>query len=203
MHISWLGSTGVKIQTKPQNDDITVIIDPYKPNSGQSPRSLSAHIALFTHTEEGSIPLAGDTYTLSYPGECEIKGVLLTAVPFEEGKMMLRIDSEGMSVAHLGLSNKLPSNSILEEIGSVDILCLTVGGGEGYDPETAIKVVNLIEPRIVIPLGYQSENDPNALPIEKFLKSMGVAQMTPEKKISLKKKDFTTEDTKVIVLEKE
>lgn len=204
MHISWLGSTGIKIQTKPQNDDITVLIDPYKAAEGPSPRNLTAHIALFTHGENESIPLSGDPYTLSHGGECEIKGVLLTAVPTEqEEKIILRIDSESMSVAHLGLNNKIPSNEALEELGNVDILCLAVGGGEGYDPETAIKVINLIEPRVVIPLAFQSESDPKAMPIERFLKEMGAPTKTPEKKIILKKKDLVTEDTQVIVLEKE
>lgn len=204
MHISWLGSTGIKIQTKPQNDDITVLIDPYKSPSGQSPRSLTAHIALFTHGEDETVTLSGDPYTLSHPGECEIKGVLLTAVPTEqEEKMILRIDSESMSVAHLGLNNKIPSNDALESLGNVDILCIAVGGGEGYDPETAIKVINLIEPRVVIPLAFQSENDPQALPVEKFLKEMGAPASTPEKKVILKKKDLPLEDTQVIVLEKE
>ena len=203
MHISWLGGTGLKIQTKPQNDDITVLIDPYKSADGQTPRNLTANIALFTHGEEETITLSGDPSTLSHPGECEIKGVLLTAAPVEEGKMILRIDSEGISLAHLGLLNKTPSNEALEAIGSVDVLCISVGGGEGYDPEMAIKVINLIEPRVIIPLGFQSENDPKALPVEKFLKDIGIPTDTPEKKIILKKKDLPTEDMKVMVLEKE
>ncbi len=204
MHISWLGSTGIKIQTKPQNDDVTVLIDPYKPLVGTAPRNLTANIALFTRGEDNAITLSGDPYILPHPGECEIKGVLLTAAPGnEEGKMIIRIDSESLSLAHLGLMNKVPSNDALEAIGSVDILCIPVGGGEGYDPETAIKVINIIEPRVVIPIGFQSDNDPNALPLEKFLKDMGVATEQAEKKIILKKKDLPTEDMKVMVLEKE
>lgn len=204
MHISWLGSTGIKIQTKPQNDDVTVLIDPYKSEIGSVPRNLTAHIALFTRGEDEAITLSGDPYVLPHPGECEIKGVLLTAASGNaEDTMIIRIDSEGLSLAHLGLTNKAPSNDALEAIGSVDILCIPVGGGKGYDPETAIKVINLIEPRIVIPIGFQSENDPEALPIEKFLKDMGVVTEKAEKKIILKKKDLPTEDMKVMVLEKE
>jgi len=203
MHISWLGGTGLKIQTKPQNDDITVLIDPYKPTTGQAPRNLTANIALFTEREKEPITLSGDPYTLSHPGECEIKGVLLTAAATEEGKMILRIDSEGISLAHIGLLSKPPSNDALEAIGNVDILCLPVGGGEGYDPDLAIKVINLIEPRVIIPLGFQSDNDPQALPVEKFLKDIGIPTDKPEKKIILKKKDLPMEDMKVMILEKE
>lgn len=204
MHISWLGSTGIKIQTKPQNDDVTVLIDAYKPSVGSSVRNLAANIALFTRGQDDTITLSGDPYILPHPGECEIKGVLLTAAPGnEEGSVIIRIDSEGLSLAHLGLMNKTPNNDALEAIGSVDILCIPVGGERGYDPETAIKVINLIEPRVVIPIGFQSDNDPNALPVEKFLKEMGIPTEKPEKKIIIKKKDLPTEDMKVMVLEKE
>ncbi len=203
MHISWLGNTGIRIQTKPQNDEITVLIDPYKPSAGSAPRSLAANIVLFSHGQEEALTLSGDPEILATPGECEIKGVLLTAAPVEEGKMIIRLDSEGLSLAHLGFNNKAPTNEALEAIGSVDILCLPVGGSDGYDPEMAIKVINLIEPRVVIPLAFQSESDPQLLPVEKFLKEIGIPTDKPEKKIILKKKDLPTEDMKVMVLEKE
>lgn len=204
MHISWLGGTGIKIQTKPQNEDVTVLIDAYKPSTGASPRNLAADIALFSHGEDEAITLSGNPFLLASPGECEIKGVLLTAASGNaEGQTMIRIDSEGLALAHLGLTNKAPSNEALEAIGNVDVLCLSVGGGNGYDPETALKVINMIEPRVVIPLGFQSDNDPQALPLEKFLKEIGLPTEKPEKKIILKKKDLPTEDMKVMVLEKE
>lgn len=205
MHISWLGSTGIKIQTKPQNDDVTVLIDPYKAAEGTSPRNLTADIALFSHGTDEAITLSGTPFMLASPGECEIKGVLLTsAADNAEEQTVIRIDAEGLSLAHLGQSNKVPNNDALEAIGSVDILCLSVGGGAlGYDAETAIKVINMIEPRIVIPIGFQSDNDPNALPLEKFLKEMGLPTEQAEKKIIIKKKDLPIEDMKVMVLEKE
>lgn len=204
MHISWLGSTGVKIQTKPQNEDVSVLIDPYKASVGSSPRNLAADIALFSHGKDDAVTLSGDPFVLSTPGECEIKGVLLSSAPGNgEGQTLIRIDSEGISLAHLGLTNKIPNNEALETIGSVDVLCLTVGGGLGYDPETAIKVINMIEPRVIIPLAFQSDNDPSAFPIEKFLKEIGLPTDKAEKKIILKKKDLPTEDMKIMVLEKE
>lgn len=204
MHISWLGSTALKIQSKPTNDDVTVLIDPYKSKNAETPRSLTADIALFSHGEENSITLAGTPFTLSHGGECEIKGVLLTvAAGNEDGETIIRIDTEGLSLAHLGLTNKIPNNDALEAIGSVDILCLPVGGGKGYDPETAIKVINLIEPRIIIPLAFQSDSDPEAFPIEKFLKQIGLPTDKAEKKVIIKKKDLPVEDMKIFVLEKE
>jgi L-ascorbate metabolism protein UlaG (beta-lactamase superfamily) len=204
MHISWLGGTGMKIQTKPQNDDVTVLIDPYKPEQGSAPRNLTAEIVLLSQGDKETIGLSGNPFTLSHPGECEIRGVLLSVAPGAvEDSTIIRIDSEGLSLAHLGLTTKIPDNEALEIIGNVDILCLPVGGGPGYTPEVAIKVINLIEPQVVIPYGYQSDNNPEALSLDKFLKDMGAVATTPEKKLILKKKDLIAEETKVMVLEKE
>ena len=48
MHISWLGNTAFKLVFKPTEDDVVVVIDPYKPATGVFPRNLSAEIGLYS-----------------------------------------------------------------------------------------------------------------------------------------------------------
>lgn len=204
MHLSWLGRTAVKIQAKPFDEDITVVIDPYRPETGDFPRSLTPHIALFTRGEDGSVALSGTPFVLSTPGECETKGVLMTAVEgAREGTMMVRVDAEGVAVGHLGLVKEPLTPAELEALGDVDVLFLPVGGGDGYDAEAAVKAVNAIEPRIVVPMYYKSENDPSLAPVSQFLKEMGSSNGAEEKKLIVKKKDLPADETKVVVLGKE
>ncbi|MFA6427167.1 MAG: MBL fold metallo-hydrolase [Candidatus Magasanikbacteria bacterium] len=204
MHISWLGSTAIRIQTKPFDKDIVIVIDPYRPEHGTFPRSLTPDIALFTHGEKDSITLSGEPFVLSMPGEVDTKGVLITAVEgHEPGQTMLRIDSEQLCVGHIGLINKPLTSRQLELFSNIDILCVPVGQGEGFDAEAAVKLINEIEPRIVIPMAFKSDNDPQAKPVELFLKEIGAQQVTPETKAIVKKKDLPEEETKVIVLQKE
>lgn len=204
MHISWLGTTAIKLQAKPFDQDVTVIIDPYKPQVGSFPRSLMPHIALYTRGEAESITLSGDPFILSTPGECEIKGVLVTAVYGDSAdKTMVRVDAENISLGHLGLTSKQPTNEQLEILSGVDILCVPIGNSSGYDAEAAMNAVNAIEPRVVIPMAFQSENDPKAASVSAFLKAMGITAETPEKKVIIKKKDLPQEETKIIVLGKE
>jgi len=204
MHISWLGTTAVKIQTKPNDTDITVVIDPYKPTTGTFPRNLAPVVGVYTRGEEGSITLSGNPFFLATPGECETHGVLMTAIYADEGDhLMVRLDSEGISMAHLGLSSKQPTTDQLDVIGGVDVLFLPVGHPEAFSPEDAVKAVNAIEARIVIPIAFKSDTDPKAQPVDAFLKEIGAAAQTPEKKIILKKKDLPQDETKVIVLSKE
>lgn len=203
MHLSWLGNTTVKIQTKPFDQDITIVINPYKPSSGTFPRNLSAHIALFSNGTDNSISL-GNPFILSTPGECETKGVLITAAPGDSAEQSIfRIDAEDISVAHLGMIKKDLNDSQLDVISGVDVLIVPVGGVNGYDAEQAVKAVNAIEPRIIIPIDYQSDNCPKAKKVEEFLKEMGSSNITPEKKVIIKAKDLPQEETKIIVLAKE
>lgn len=204
MHISWLGNTAVKIQVKPFDKDIVIVIDPYRPSAGNFPRSLAPDIGLYTRGEENSITLSGNPFILSTPGECETKGVLITATEGHwPGALMLRLDAEGLSVGHLGLANKQFTDTQLETLSGVDILFVPVGNGESYDAEAAAKAVNAIEPRVVIPMAFKCDTDPKAKPVDEFLKEMGAKNGAPEKKVIIKKKDLPQEDTQVIVLSKE
>ncbi len=204
MHISWLGTSAIKIQTKPLNDDVILTIDTYKPEKGSFPRSLAPQIGLYTRGEEGSITLSGDPFVLSTPGECETKGVLVTAVQgHEAGQVFFRIDSEYMSVAHLGNAKKELTDKQLEVLGDIDILIVPVGNGDVYDADQAAKAVNAIDPRIVIPMWHKSDNDPGAKPVSEFIKAFGSKDIVEETKTIIKKKDLPQEDTRVIVLTKE
>jgi L-ascorbate metabolism protein UlaG (beta-lactamase superfamily) len=204
MHFSWLGSTAVKIQAKPFETDVTIVIDPYQPSTGSFPRSLAPDIAIFTRGEKDAITLSGSPFVLATPGECETKGVLITAPQGHTAEsIMTRIDAEGMSVGHLGLTNKELTEKQLETISGVDILMLPVGGGEGYTAEQAAKIINTVEPRVVIPIAFQSKNDPKAADVKLFLKEMGAKEQVGEKKVIIKKKDLPQEETNVVVLSKE
>lgn len=204
MHISWLGGSCFKIQTKPQEKELTILIDPYKPRAGTFPQNLSADIVLYTRGAEGSIAITGNPFVLDTPGECETNHVLLTGTFGKDNHhMLIRIDTEQMSVGHMGLANTQPSDLDLELLGDVDILLLPVGGAPGYDADQAAKAVNAVEPRIVIPCAYKSDNDPTAHDVLPFLKELGATNGEPEKKVIIKKKDLPEEDTRVIVLAKE
>lgn len=204
MHISWFGNTAVKIQAKPFDKDVIVVIDTYKPAKGSFPRSLAPNIGLFSRGQKNSITLSGDPFILDTPGECETNGVLISTVQgHEEDEIMLRVDVEGMSIAHLGMTSKQLTDQQLEVLSDVDILIVPVGGNNCYDPEQAVKAVNSIEPRVVIPVAFKSDNDDKAKPVNNFLKEMGISNGAPEKKVIIKKKDLPQDETKVIVLNKE
>lgn len=204
MHISWLGNTAIKIQAKPFDKDVVVVIDPYRQDKGNFPRSLAPNIGLYTRGEKNSITLSGNPFTLDTPGECEHDGILISSVQsHEHGTTMMRVDAEQVSVGHVGFIKKQLDDKQLEVLSGVDVLIIPVGHPDGLDNEAAVKVINSIEPRIVIPISYQSDNDPQAKPVDSFLREMGIKDNKPETKVIIKKKDLPQEETQVIVLSKE
>jgi L-ascorbate metabolism protein UlaG (beta-lactamase superfamily) len=89
----------------------------------------------------------------------------------------------------------------LEDLGEIDILILPVGGHGVMDAASASKVVNEIEPKIVIPSHYKTPGlTVEADGVEKFIKEMGGKSENIEK-LLLKKKDLATEGMRVICLE--
>lgn len=203
MHLSWLGQTCLKLQTKFGDEDVIVLLDPYKPAQGEFPRSFSPHLALFSGGLDGGATLSGDPFVVATPAECEIKEVMVTAIPLLSGGIIFKILAEGMTLLHIGRVTKKPDLAELEKIGGIDILFISVGNKESYlDPESASELVTALEPRIIIPIGYQSDTDQDAKPLSAFIKELGLKPDLTDKKIIIKKKDLPQEETKLYVLEK-
>jgi L-ascorbate metabolism protein UlaG (beta-lactamase superfamily) len=78
---------------------------------------------------------------------------------------------------------------------------LPVGGNTVLSASAASKVVNEVEPKIVIPSHYKMKDlilDLDSL--EKFVKEMGGKKEEMEKLV-IKKKDLQEEGTKLVILE--
>lgn len=204
MHISWLGQTCIKLQTKNQDKDLVILIDAYKPKKGDFPRNFSPDVALFSSGLDETATMSQDTFTVSSLGEMEVKNLMIYAVPSSEGEVIYKLNGEGLNIVHLGRLKKPLDNAHIEKIMSPDILFIPVGGGTQYlDAKAAAELANTLEPRIIIPIAYNCDTDPDAAPLTAFIKEIGLKAEVTEKKLIIKKKDLPQEDTKLIILEKE
>ncbi len=203
MHINWVGQTCVRLQTKNVDEDVVVLIDPYKPDQGDFPRSFSPQLSLYSKGQDGTVTLSQSPFIMDTLGEVEVKGVLVNAFPSPDDNIIFKIVIENLNVVHLGRLTKKLENGDLESIMSPDVLLIPVGGNGLYlDPEIATDLVTALEPRIIIPIAYHSDVDPKALPVENFIKQVGLKPEATEKKLIIKKKDLPQEETKLYILEK-
>ena len=87
-------------------------------------------------------------------------------------------------------------------MGKVDVLLVPVGGHYTIDAFVASKVISSLEPAIVIPMHYRSEDSSqkDLDEVSKFLHEMGVSN--PEKLDSLKitTPESDEKETRIIIL---
>lgn len=91
------------------------------------------------------------------------------------------VQYDGLTVLHLGDLNHVPSQSIIESMGDVNVLLVPVGGGSTLKAAEASEVVALIEPNYIVPMHYALPGLKIELdPVEKFLKEMGISRVQEE-----------------------
>lgn len=206
MQIQYFGLSSFKITTK----EATVITDPFHKDSGLTPPRGAADILVLAQKDKtlysATSGISGDPFLINDPGEYDVKGVTVTGIPLkqEDNKYtsVFLIESEDIRILNLTHIHEwnMKENE-LEELGEIDILILPVGGNTVLSASAASKVVNEIEPKIVIPSHYKMKEliiDVDG--IEKFIKEMG-GKSEPVEKLTIKKKDLVEEGIKVVVLE--
>ncbi len=93
-----------------------------------------------------------------------------------------------MSICHLGDLGHVLTAEQVEEIGNVDVLLLPVGGVSTINAPVAAEVVRQLEPKAVVPMHYKTPAISREMePVERFLKEIGVNQITPQPKLSITK----------------
>lgn len=135
-----------------------------------------------------------NSFLINNPGEYDVKGFFVMGFGGFGENMAYTIEVEGARVCHLSGLNKELTDGQIESLSDIDILLIDIGLTDDSN-EIASKIVNQIEPRIVIPIGYNPEKKPSI-----FFKEMGASDVEPQNKLNIKKKDLPQEETKMIVL---
>ena len=195
-----------------------MITDPFNPlKVGLKYPKNSADIVTISHGHDDHNYVEGVNdvrKVIQGPGEYEVLGVSVIGYPVfhddkngsERGKNTIYvIEMDGIRLAHLGDIGHTISEDTLEELGTIDILFIPVGGIYTINPTQAAETVRSIEPKIVIPMHYYTNgmNEQVFAKLAKVDEFLDLTGLTAEKtdKISLKKSELT-DDKKVIVLEK-
>ncbi len=223
MQIIWYGQSCFEIIAAPvKNSQVKIVIDPFSEELGLKVPKLQADILLITHNhfDHNNTKAVGDNpFLIEGPGEYEIKNIFIQGIDSwhdeKEGKERGRntiytiefaetsaLATEEIKICHLGdLGQKELTAAQLEKIGEVDILIIPVGGVYTIDARTAVKIMSQIEPKIIIPMHYHIPKLKVKIDgLDKFLKTLGIKKIEPQNKLSVKKKDLSEEEAKIIVL---
>ena len=211
MEITWYGHSCFRLT---ERNYATVVTDPFDHKAvGYGALKLKADIVTVSHDAPGHNNMEvvkGSEHIIDGAGEFEIGGVFITAVQTAGGGKKTKdktrntlyvFDYEGITVAHLGDLLEVPTQSEVEALGTVNVLLLPVGGGNSLNAAKAAEVVSTIEPNIVIPMHYATDDTKLKLePLSKFLKEMGLGKVESQPSLKATRSSLPQE-TKVVVLD--
>jgi L-ascorbate metabolism protein UlaG (beta-lactamase superfamily) len=209
MEIVWLGHSCFRIRGR----EATIVTDPCPPATGYVIGKPTADIVTISHhhsNHDYTKAVAGSPVVIDGPGEYEIHGAFITAVPTyhddqkgsERGRnLAFIVEMEDIRVCHLGDLGHTPTAEQAEEMTGADVLLVPVGGGTTIDGAKAAEVVSLLEARLVIPMHYRTEALKEVLdPPDRFLKEMQVTSIEPLPKLSVSRSSIPSE-TQVVLLD--
>ncbi len=213
MEVTYLGHSSFKLKGK----TATVVTDPYNEKCGKFPKDTLADIVTVSHqhADHNQVKLvSGNPFVIEGAGEYEVKGVSVVGIQsWHDDKggadrgpnVIYVIEIDGLRLCHLGdLGHKLTEEQ-LEEIGSIDIAVIPVGGDYTIDAKMAVEVAKQLDPWIIIPMHYQQAGLDAAMfakltGVETFLKEMG-KDVAPVPKLIMSH-DKLPEESQVVVLER-
>ncbi len=193
MTISWYGEACFLLE----NGGVRILIEPPQKESGINPPRLKSDILIYSRP--GGERLA-EAFVIDSPGEYEIKGINVLGIADDEANTLYNIEIDGIKISHLGFLNQDLDNGKMALIDDPDIVLIPVGNNDVLDAETAMKIINKIEPSVAIPMLYNIKGlKIKRAPLAAFLKE-SEAKESSQPKLVIKKKDLTEEETKIVIL---
>ncbi len=209
MEITWYGHSCFRLRGK----EGTVVTDPFDKSVGYSLPRITADVVTISHDHPGhnnATAVKGDPYVITGPGEYEVRGIFIFGISTFHDKRKGRdrgvnvaylIEMEDISICHLGDLGHVLTQSEAELLSEVDVLLIPVGGISTLTPAAAAEVINLIEPRLVIPMHYKTPGIKMQLAsVTRFLQEMGIKKLAPEESLKVTAGSLPDE-SKVVLLE--
>ena len=211
MRVEWLGHACFLLET---SDGLKIITDPYEPGGfggalGYSDINIKADIVTVSHghADHNYIKAVSGAKVIDKQGSFKIASVGIEGLGsfhdksggFERGENIIFIfNINGLRIAHLGDLGHIPSD--LEKLKNLDLLLIPVGGTFTIDAECATELVDLIKPRIVIPMHFKTDKlgfDIDG--VDKFIKGKSNVQRLDKSSIEIEKASLP-EETRIIIL---
>jgi hypothetical protein len=144
-------------------------------------------------------------FLLDSPGEYEVHEVLITGIKTfrDESKGAERgvntcfvYELDGVHVVHLGDIGHLLTESDLDEIGPVDVVCVPVGGS--LAPARAAELVAQFDANLVVPMAIEGDGS-GAAELARFLHEMSVQDGEAVPKLTVTSSSVPSETTVVLL----
>ena len=85
------------------------------------------------------------------------------------------IDADGLQVATLGNPGSQPSAQSVQQISKVDVLIINTES-QGLEPDELSSVIRNLEPKMIVPSGYDAETGKPSASMQRLLTELGVKE---------------------------
>jgi L-ascorbate metabolism protein UlaG (beta-lactamase superfamily) len=212
MEITWLGHSCFRLRGR----DVVVVSDPYGGDDWRlPPLSTAADVVTISNDHphhSNAAAVRGAPRVLKGPGEYEIRGAMIWGIrtvraPAASAAGGSRntsfvIQFDDVTVCHLGDLGQPLTAEQLTHLKDCDVLLVPVGGHCTIDAAQAVEVVAQIEPKIVVPMHYGTEDTGEALrldAVERFCREMGATEVTPQGRLNVTASSLPEEATVVLL----
>lgn len=197
MTISWHGFNYFKLK----NSSHSLIFNPYSLDKTTKFSKANADLILFSNPDQMATANFNEkTFVIDSPGEYEANDIFVYG-KMVKGNIVYYVVFEDIKIAFLGeFGHTDLSSGTLELIEGADILILPVGGGDLSTAKEASRLINQIEPRLIIPSCHGAGSFKlKTEPVDSFIKEFG-GKSSKEDVLRIKKKDLPQDDVQLIIL---
>jgi len=189
LEIFWLGATKILVHAKDAKVGFNLA------------KTDGVDLLVFS-TAQSKIKLTDGQFLIDSPGEYEIKGATVYSLIGVDGKIsqafQLIVDS--ISCFYCENFEFLPTQDQLDDMGTIDVAFVPVGTTKEAENH-AMKLVELIEPRIIIPIGGEEEVSDKVC--HDLAKQLGLKCDEPLKSLKIKSRKDLPEETQEYVFLKQ
>jgi L-ascorbate metabolism protein UlaG (beta-lactamase superfamily) len=164
--IQWNGHSCFTITNQ---NGTKIVTDPFPDGIGYKVPELTANIVTVSHDhfDHNNLAMIKSNFeAIRERGQFNVKSIKIkgtkTYHDTENGALrgentVYTYNIDGVNVCHLGdLGHELTAEQI-KSIGKVDVVMIPVGGYYTIEPDVAAKVVNQLNPKVVIPMHYKTD----------------------------------------------
>lgn len=185
MKVKYLAHASFKITAQ---DGTILITDPYQTGEKLMNADINERADIVTISHEhfdhnNPSAVKGSPEVIKSSAPVEVKGVRISGLDTfhdtekgtKRGKnIIFCIEMEGIKLCHMGdLGHELNAADLVR-LGKVDVLFVPVGGFYTIDAATAVKMVDAIKPKVVIPMHFKTPRCEYPItPVDDFVRELG------------------------------
>lgn len=165
MHVRWWGHSCFSLAS---DQGTLILTDPFEAGVGYPLPQEPADLVTISHDHwdhNAAQLVAGTPAVIREPGIHRVGEAIIEGIPsFHDevsGKkrgsnIIFLITLEGIRICHLGDLGHMLTPDDADRLGEIDLLLLPVGGRYTIDGRQAWQLAQLLNPRIVVPMHYQT-----------------------------------------------